>query len=102
MFGGQAIRNRERSHLGCTACLGDQPAVTEDGAGAITPAVEVHQNAGGSALGDDRPFARNATNVDDRETHVLSDWPDRADLIKPLTTLRPANWPRLRAEKLAN
>ena len=61
-----------------------------------------HQDAGGVSAGDDRPFARNAVEIDRLELDVLSDRPNRADLIEAAAALRPADRPRLGAEKRAN
>src|SRR3954447_17827784 len=62
-----------------------------DGAGAITSAMEEHQNAGGVAAGHARPLSRHAAEIDRFEVHVGGRRPDRADFVEALTPLRPAN-----------
>jgi hypothetical protein len=45
MFWRQTVLDRERSCAGCPAGLGDQPAMAEDRARAITAAVKIQQHA---------------------------------------------------------
>jgi len=73
-----------------------------DRAGAIAAAMKEHQDSGGIAAGNDRPFSRHAAELDRLELHVLGHRPGRADLVEPPAALRPSDRPRLGAEQRAH
>jgi hypothetical protein len=102
MFRSEAISDGKRPHPGCAARLHYQPAVTEDGAGAIAPAMKVHQDAGRVASRDNRPFPRYPARIDSSQGDVLGHWPNRAYLVEALTAFCPSGRPRLRGQQLTD
>src|SRR3954470_24466658 len=73
-----------------------------DGAGAITSAMEEHQNAGGVAAGHARPLSRHAAEIDRLEFHVGVRRPDRADFVDALTPFPPSEGPWLVRQQLTD
>ena len=63
MLGREPILDRERSRFGGPAGFGDQPAMAEDGAGAIAAAVKIQQDARSIAAGRNRPLAPQSRNI---------------------------------------
>ena len=76
--------------------------MAEDGTGAISAAMEEHQNAIGIAAGDDRPLARYAAEIDRGESHVIGYGPDRTDLVETLSPLSPTDGSRLGGQQRAD
>ena len=63
MLGRQAILHREGARAGGTAGFRHHAAMADNRARAITAAVKEHQYAVGIAARRERPFRRNAANI---------------------------------------
>ena len=98
----QPISNRQRSGSRRPARLGDHAAMAEDGARAITAAVEENQDTSGVTAWCDRPFARYPVKIDQFKIHIIGHGPDRANLVEALAPLDPSHRPRLGTQQCAD
>src|SRR6266508_5736305 len=97
MLGSQSIGDSEGPNSSRATALSHQAPTTHDRTGTIAATMEKHQDAGGIAAGNDRPFPRHATDINRGGLYVLSYRPNRTDIIETLSSLDPSNRSRLGA-----